>query len=85
MNGDLDIMFRIPIPLVDAIRMPKETHFRVLDRELRAQKGTITRAWNVASSSYTNNIYFSDPELDVRLKALYIGATFMLVSVRLLD
>ncbi|XP_062549570.1 phospholipid scramblase 1 isoform X2 [Armigeres subalbatus] len=78
MNGDLDIMFRIPIPFVDAIRMPKETHFRVLDRDLRAQKGTITRAWNVASSSYTNNIYFNEPELDVRLKALFIGAAFML-------
>lgn len=78
MNGDLNTMFRIPIPLLDAIRMPKETHFRVMDRDLRTQKGTITRAWNVASSSYTNNIYFSEPELDVRLKALYIGATFML-------
>ncbi|KAL9701767.1 hypothetical protein quinque_005208 [Culex quinquefasciatus] len=78
MNGDLNTMFRIPIPLVDAIRMPKETHFRVMDRDLRTQKGTITRAWNVGSSSYTNNIYFAEPELDVELKALYLGAAFLL-------
>uniref|UniRef100_A0A1Q3FK77 Phospholipid scramblase n=1 Tax=Culex tarsalis TaxID=7177 RepID=A0A1Q3FK77_CULTA len=78
MNGDLNTMFRIPIPLVDAIRMPKETHFRVMDRDLRTQKGTITRAWNVGSSSYTNNIYFAEPELDVQLKALYLGAAFLL-------
>lgn len=82
MNGDLNTMFRIPIPLVDAIRMPKETHFRVMDRDLRTQKGTITRAWNVGSSSYTNNIYFAEPELDVELKTLYLGAAFLLVSVQ---
>lgn len=78
MNEDVNTVFRIPIPLTDAIRMPKETHFRVMDAELRVQKGTITRAWNVSSSSYTNNIYFSEPELDVRLKALFVGAAFML-------
>ncbi|XP_065086250.1 phospholipid scramblase 1 [Ochlerotatus camptorhynchus] len=78
MNEDLNTMFRIPIPLVNAIRMPKETHFRVMDRNLSTQKGTITRAWNVGSSAYTNNIYFSEPELDVRLKTLFVGAAFML-------
>ncbi|XP_055623706.1 phospholipid scramblase 3-like [Toxorhynchites rutilus septentrionalis] len=79
MNGDLNTMFRITVPLAEAIRMPKETHFRVMDRDLRSQKGTITRAWNVGSSSYTNNIYFNEPELDVRLKALFLGAAFLLV------
>lgn len=81
MNDDLNTMFRIPIPLLDAIRMPKETHFRVMDPDLATQKGTITRAWNVGSSSYTNNIYFSEPELDVRLKTLFVGAAFMLVRI----
>ncbi|XP_055609563.1 phospholipid scramblase 1 [Uranotaenia lowii] len=78
MNGDLDVMFRIPIALVEAIRMPKETHFRVMDRDLLTQKGTITRAWNSSSSRYTTNIYFSEPELDVRLKTLFLGAAFLL-------
>ncbi|XP_058457096.1 phospholipid scramblase 1 [Malaya genurostris] len=78
MNGDLDTMFRIPISLKNAVRMPSEAHFVVLDREMRNQKGSITRAWNVTSSSYTNNIYFNEPELDVRLKALFLGAAFLL-------
>ncbi|XP_058838544.1 phospholipid scramblase 4 [Topomyia yanbarensis] len=78
MNGDLNTMFRIPISLQNAIRMPSEAHFVVMDRDMRNQKGTITRAWNVSSSSYTNNIYFTEPELDVRLKALFLGAAFLL-------
>ncbi|XP_053687837.1 phospholipid scramblase 1 [Sabethes cyaneus] len=78
MNGDLNTMFRIPISLGNAIHMPKEAHFLVMDRDLRTQKGTITRAWNVGSSAYTNNVYFAEPELDVRLKVLFVGAAFLL-------
>ncbi|XP_052859899.1 phospholipid scramblase 1-like [Anopheles cruzii] len=78
LNSDINIMFRVPIPFVSAIRMPKETHFRVMDRDLLTQKGTITRAWNVNTSSYTNNIYFSDPSMDVKFKSLFIAAAFLL-------
>uniref|UniRef100_A0A182WI64 Phospholipid scramblase n=1 Tax=Anopheles minimus TaxID=112268 RepID=A0A182WI64_9DIPT len=78
MNSEINTMFRIPISFVNAIRMPKETHFRVLDRDRMTQKGTITRAWNVSSASYTNNIYYSDPTMDVKFKSLFIAAAFML-------
>ena len=79
LNSDINTMFRIPIPFLNALRMPKETHFRVLDRDRMTQKGTITRAWNVNTASYTNNIYYSDPTMDVKFKSLFIAAAFMLV------
>uniref|UniRef100_A0A182IVZ0 Phospholipid scramblase n=1 Tax=Anopheles atroparvus TaxID=41427 RepID=A0A182IVZ0_ANOAO len=80
LNSDINTMFRIPIPFANALRMPKETHFPVMDRDLMTQKGTITRAWNVGTSSYTNNIYYSDPTMDVKFKSLFIAAAFLLVS-----
>uniref|UniRef100_A0AAG5D9Q1 Phospholipid scramblase n=1 Tax=Anopheles atroparvus TaxID=41427 RepID=A0AAG5D9Q1_ANOAO len=78
LNSDINTMFRIPIPFANALRMPKETHFPVMDRDLMTQKGTITRAWNVGTSSYTNNIYYSDPTMDVKFKSLFIAAAFLL-------
>lgn len=49
----------------------------------REQVGSITRSWNADNSSYSTNIYFNDPNLDVKRKSLFVGAAFLLVSCRM--
>lgn len=58
----------------------KEMYLKVLSRDYATQLGTITRIWNTDISMYTHNVYYSDPCMDVKVKALLMGAAFLIVS-----
>ena len=77
-NGNQDKLFRISGPALNFCT-PKELHFKVLSYDSLTQKGSITRKWNTDISTYTMNIYYSDPNMDPKVKALFIGSAFLLV------
>lgn len=55
---------------------PKETYFKIYTgNDMRA---SIHRKWSQRSSQYTTNIYYSDPTMDVKSKALCLGAAFLM-------
>lgn len=55
---------------------PKETYFKIYTgNEMRA---SIHRKWSQRNSQYTTNIYYSDPNMDVKSKALCLGAAFLM-------
>ncbi|XP_037945352.1 phospholipid scramblase 2 [Teleopsis dalmanni] len=56
--------------------LPKETFFKVHSGgDLRA---SIDHKWLAHKSQFTTNIYFSDPKLTAKERALIIGAAFLL-------
>lgn len=79
-NSAGEALYRISVPKHHKFYMPKEHSFRVMDGEGLTQKGSIVRKWNSDTNLYTTNVYFTDPDLNVRLKSLYVGAAFLLVS-----
>lgn len=80
-NSAAEALYRITIPKNYKFYMPKEHTFRVMSGDGLTQKGTIVRKWNTDTNLYTTNVYFTDPDLNVRLKSLYIGAAFLLVGI----
>lgn len=61
----------------------KEIFLKVLSADYAVQLGTITRIWNTDISTFTQNVYFSDPCMEVQLKALLVGVAFL--TVRFID
>lgn len=57
---------------------PLETYFKIFSTGDKTLKGTITRKWNDRSAQYTMNIYFQNPDMDVKSKALFLGAGMFL-------
>lgn len=78
-NSAAEALYRISIPKHHKFYMPKEHTFRVMSGDGLTQKGSIVRKWSTDTNLYTTNVYFTDPDLNVRLKSLYIGAAFLLV------
>lgn len=56
-----------------------ELHLKVLSPDYVSQQGSITRIWNTDISAYTQNVYFAETNLDVKLKALFLGAAVLMV------
>lgn len=79
-NSSAEALYRITIPKHHKFYMPKEHTFQVMSGDGLTQKGSISRKWNTDTNLYTTNVYFTDPDLNVRLKSLYVGAAFLLVS-----
>lgn len=73
-----EIIYRTSVALGNSLCMPKEQHFRILTADQTQQVGTITRQWNSDLNSYTMNIYYADPSMDSKKKALIIGLAFLL-------
>lgn len=79
-DANLGIIYQIEGPKSLTRCLPKETHFRVFSMGgHREQVGSITRSWNADNASYSTNIYFNDPNLDVKRKSFFVGAAFLLV------
>lgn len=57
-----------------------EMFLKVLSADYAVQLGTITRIWNTDISMFTQNVYFSDPCMAVKSKALMVGAAFLMVT-----
>ncbi|XP_037051013.1 phospholipid scramblase 2 isoform X2 [Bradysia coprophila] len=57
----------------------QELHLKVLSPDFVSQQGSITRIWNTDISSFTQNVYFADMNLDVKFKALFLGAAVLMV------
>lgn len=62
-----------------------EIYMKVLSADCAVQLGTITRIWNTDISTFTQNVYFSDPCMEVKLKALLIGVAFLTVYESYID
>lgn len=54
---------------------PKETYFKIYTGD--DMRASIHRKWSQRSSQYTTNIYYSDPNMDVKSKALCLGAAVL--------
>lgn len=81
-NSRGDIIFQIEgPPKFLCFCNAKELHLRVLSSDYKQQVGSITRIWNTDISTFTQNVYFSDPGQDVKTKALFLGVTFLTVSI----
>ncbi|GAB0091771.1 Phospholipid scramblase [Sergentomyia squamirostris] len=78
LNGHKEIMFHICGPKSYTGYLPKEASFRMLSPDYLTQVGTISRSWNVDISMYSLNVYFTDQDLDVKIKALFLGAAFLM-------
>lgn len=57
----------------------EELHLKVLSSDFLSQQGSITRIWNTDISAFTQNVYFADSNLDVKMKALFLGAAVLMV------
>lgn len=80
-NANRDIIYQIEgPPRLVCICRRKEMHLKVLSNDQKIQHGMITRIWNTDICTYTQNVYFMDPNLDVNHKALMIGAAFLMVT-----
>ena len=77
-NSSAEALYRISIPKMSKFYSPKERNFRIMSGNGLTQKGAINRKWNADLNLYTLNVYFVDPDLNVRLKALFISAAFLL-------
>ncbi|XP_055919340.1 phospholipid scramblase 1 [Eupeodes corollae] len=55
---------------------PKETYFKIYNGN--DMSASIHRKWSQRSSQYTTNIYYSDPSMDIKSKALCLGAAFLM-------
>lgn len=60
-----------------------ELYLKILNADYTVQLGAITRIWNTDISTYTQNVYFSDPCMDVKNKALFLAAAFLAVMIQL--
>lgn len=76
-NANDEIILKVDGPQSFSCCFPKEATFNIVTPSTLAQKGRITRLWCRESSLYSTKIYF--PDIDVKTKALYIGAGFLLV------
>jgi len=56
----------------------EELHLKVLSPDFVSQQGSITRIWNTDISAFTQNVYFAETNLDVKLKALFLGAAVLM-------
>lgn len=81
-NSHNEAIFRVYIPKMQKLFPQKEMNLRVMSGGGMTQKGTISRTWNQDISHYCTNVYFVDAEMHPRLKALLLGAAFLLVSKR---
>lgn len=85
-DANLGLIYQIEGPKSLTRCLPKETHFRIFSMGgHREQVGSITRTWNADNACYSTNIYFNDPNLDVRRKSLFLAAAFLLVSCDTLE
>lgn len=78
-NPNDEVTLKVNGPPSFSCCFPKEASFNIMTPATLAQKGRITRLWCRDSSLYSTKIYFPDEDLDVKTKALYIGAGFLLV------
>lgn len=60
--------------------LPPERQFKVYSIADDTEKCTITRLWNVDTAQYIFIIAFNEKNLDVKLKALFLAASFLIVS-----
>lgn len=58
-----------------------ELYLKILNADYTVQLGAITRIWNTDISTFTQNVYFSDPCMYVKDKALFLGAAFLAVII----
>lgn len=58
----------------------RELLLKVFSADYRSQIGSITRTWNTDISTFTQNIYFTDPQMNVHTKVLFLGAAFLTVN-----
>lgn len=61
--------------------LPPERQFKIQGIEDGAEECTITRLWSVDTSQYVFVIAFRQPDLDVKIKALFLAASFLIVSI----
>lgn len=61
--------------------LPPERQFKIQSIDDGSEKCTITRLWSVDTSQYVFVIAFREPDLDVKIKALFLAASFLIVSV----
>lgn len=73
-----EVLYHVSISLGSSICMPREYHFRVLTADKTQQMATLTRLWNTDLNAYTMNIYFAEPTMDAKVKALILGLAFLL-------
>lgn len=66
-----------PTKFLFSCQSSQELYFKVLNADYTIQLGAITRIWNTDISAFTQNVYFSDPCMDVKVKALFLGAAFL--------
>lgn len=55
----------------------KEIFLKVLSPDYAQQLGTLTRIWNTDIATFTQNVYFADPCMEVKMKALMVGVAFL--------
>lgn len=60
--------------------LPPERQFKIQSIQDGSEVCTITRLWSVDTSQYVFVIAFREPSLDVKIKALFLSATFLIVS-----
>lgn len=77
-NSSAEALYRISIPKTKKFHMPKERSFRIMSGDGLTQKGAINRQWSTELNVYTLNVYFVDPDLNVRLKALFIASALLI-------
>lgn len=81
-NSAREVCYQIHGPQrFSSIRHQKEFHLKVLSADGLQQHGSIARIWSNDMSTYTQNVYFNDPNMNVKHKSLLLGAAFLMEYV----
>lgn len=81
-NSNCEIAYQIHGPQrLTSMQNQKEFHLKILSLDGLRQHGEITRIWSNTMLTYTQNIYFNDPNMDVKLKSLFLAAAFLMEYV----
>ncbi|XP_067009104.1 phospholipid scramblase 2 [Anabrus simplex] len=73
-----ELVYRIEGPDCAPCFMPAEAQFKILGRDNTVQYGDISNKWNEATSMFNIVINFPSGSTDQQLKALILGAAFLL-------
>lgn len=79
-NGDVVGQIEGPARCWCACCNSRELFLKVFSPDGILQIGSITRTWNTDISTFTQNVYFTDPQMDVQTKSLFLGAAFLAVK-----
>lgn len=84
-NSNRETIFRIQGPICTSSCLGNDVKFKVLSRDSSVQVGTIAKQWSgVLTELLTDadHFYISFPmDLDVRMKAVLLGAVFLIVII----